>query len=251
MRFIRDSTIEKIDSRVYHGFTLIELLVVIAIISLLVSILLPSLQRAKLLAKEAVCLSNLRNVGTVLQIYSSDNNGYIPPRYDANDADLDYWEKPWHTRLMIHDYFPLEYNSSNDPIVPPILQCPLLAIRPASEVGNWRFSVQSYGMRLFTLGPDWNGVSDPHDTTKIKRPGEFFLVVDSAYTINDVVTQGYCETNDPAWPIRIGQNGTANSVFADGHAESIGFDYIDKQAIVPYSTLPPGSEGQYSIWLQE
>ena len=62
-----------------HGaFTLIELLVVIAIISLLVSILLPSLQQAKELARAAVCSSNLRNQGIMLATWSMENDGYCP-----------------------------------------------------------------------------------------------------------------------------------------------------------------------------
>ncbi len=64
---------------VSRGFTLIELLVVIAIIALLVSILLPSLQRAKSLAKTASCLSNMRNIGTGLAMYVTEFNGIIPP----------------------------------------------------------------------------------------------------------------------------------------------------------------------------
>jgi prepilin-type N-terminal cleavage/methylation domain-containing protein/prepilin-type processing-associated H-X9-DG protein len=56
------------------GFTLIELLVVIAIISLLVSILLPSLNRAKKLAKNAICLSNLRSLGLSAGMYHHEYN---------------------------------------------------------------------------------------------------------------------------------------------------------------------------------
>ncbi len=51
------------------GFTLIELLVVVAIIALLISILLPSLSRAKEQAKIAVCLSNERNMGQAANQY--------------------------------------------------------------------------------------------------------------------------------------------------------------------------------------
>ena len=60
------------------GFTLIELLVVIAIISLLISILLPSLIAAKEISREIVCVSNLRQIGMAWHLYLVDNDDTFP-----------------------------------------------------------------------------------------------------------------------------------------------------------------------------
>lgn len=60
------------------AFTLIELLVVIAIIALLISILLPSLSRARELSKRTVCSANLRGIGQAMYIYAQDEPGVFP-----------------------------------------------------------------------------------------------------------------------------------------------------------------------------
>lgn len=61
-----------------RAFTLIELLVVIAIIALLISILLPSLSRARELSKRTVCASNMRGIGQAMYIYAQDDPGTFP-----------------------------------------------------------------------------------------------------------------------------------------------------------------------------
>ena len=89
------------------AFTLVELLVVVGIIALLVSILLPALNKARAAAQAVQCSSNMKQLALAVTMYATDNNGWYP----SNDCTLPNPNNaaaakafPWYTDDLVGKY---------------------------------------------------------------------------------------------------------------------------------------------------
>ncbi|MFA6568012.1 MAG: prepilin-type N-terminal cleavage/methylation domain-containing protein [Victivallales bacterium] len=100
-----------------NAFTLIELLIVIAIIAILAGMLLPALNKAKLVAKKAVCTNNLKQVILATLQYGSDFDGVVPPGFVYENggatctAFVNFLQRGNYLALS-EDVFPGAYNPS-------------------------------------------------------------------------------------------------------------------------------------------
>jgi prepilin-type N-terminal cleavage/methylation domain-containing protein/prepilin-type processing-associated H-X9-DG protein len=140
----------------YNAFTLIELLVVIAIIAILAAMLLPALSTAKAKAHRIQCVSQLKQLGIGITLFSTDRNEMFPPAGYGTASGQIAWD------TYIHRYI-----GGNLPDVdlvvgvldversPKILACPMDRGTRVSWVGTppW-FGIRSYAMN--SVGPNWS-----------------------------------------------------------------------------------------------
>jgi len=114
------------------GFTLVELLVVIGIIAVLLSLLLPALNKARKTANVTVCQTNLRQMGQAIGMYVNDHKGVLPYAYwkspNPSAGGLDY-EVSWDDLLLTkylgkQQWLDLDANRQYWPEQVRLMQCP-------------------------------------------------------------------------------------------------------------------------------
>lgn len=123
-----------------HGFTLVELLVVIGIIAVLVSILLPTLSKARQWGKQIACLSNVRQLMGAATMYANDNHGYLPRfdgYYDTIGTGHQSSDYHWTTQL-----FPYVGQSAA------VYECPATEYIDAPQGGILTYQSKTYTARL-------------------------------------------------------------------------------------------------------
>ena len=245
------------------GFTLIELLVVIAILSLLVSILMPSLNRAKFLAKNVICQSNSHQIGLAMVTYTSDfrdvivqvsespykgiyNGNRMTPRILA-DAGLlpisDARGGVWRCPLDERDYKPLflayyYYHEGGPGTLPPDVTFGDLIYCSYGTNGVYRYWSPRSPWSYWSSGSQWT----PRYYSHAARPTNTVWFVDSGshwqsnantpyqlfYTW---LTLEWWDGSHPEWighrrhnPESYGPCGTLT--FMDGHVQA-SMDYLE------------------------
>ncbi len=158
--------------RFLTGFTLIELLVVIAIIALLMSILMPSLQRVRKQAKMVACQSNLKQWGLVWSMYTEENDSKFP----------EYMAGNWMQKLV-------EYYSNSEKL----LYCPMTINKTIAEGAPVRYSIIEQGGKRcgsYSLN-EW--IYDSYDTGGGRKLEEYWRSTNHK-GLNNVPVMG-----DGAW----------------------------------------------------
>ena len=197
-----------------RGFTLIELLVVIAIIAILAAILFPVFAKAREKARQASCLSNLRQLGTAVLSYAQDNDEVLPgPGYWGTGAGDDNGPngRPWMPKI-----FPYVKNSQ-------IYLCPSLK---ASNVAYPGLPTSYIWPELFpgnfadVWGTAQRGQYAPC-LAKIMMPAQMYLMSDGGPWDSDY---GIEDWGNPAYGAAgLIHNDGANILYADGHAKWLAY----------------------------
>lgn len=249
------------------GFTLVELLVVISIIALLMSILVPSLARAREQAKRVICTTNLRQIGLANSLYAHDSDDWYVPYYTKS---LTIWfQNPLYVRIMAISKRTDDVDTAAAVMLtlPEDYKCP--TDRRNQDDALWDDGVSridvSYGYNITNLleGNMWKvGQHYGHKILQIHRPSMKIAFMDSTdygvyskypWFLADY-TKYWDKWGDVSGPPNnwhtpaYRHNEGANIVFFDGHTEYLKKEEIFKKEQSVIDALNKNSPMWEPLW---
>lgn len=227
-----------------RAFTLIELLVVISIIALLIAILLPALQKARMAGRAAQCLSAQRQITVTMNAYLGDYKGQFPV---ANPTDTSHqWQQ-----LLAN-----QYRMGRE-----IFYCPEDVKRKVTDWNtdprymSFGYNIEGLGFNGGTNKNPFTGLSQTQFSARldqINKPGNTLTTLD-AYKPQ---TTGAADQKDRGYYVSVpntamwsdflprARHDGVNVVFVDGHAKRMIYADVVIQDL-PTQTV---DINKYSIW---
>jgi prepilin-type N-terminal cleavage/methylation domain-containing protein len=230
-----------------RGFTLVELLVVIGIISVLISILLPAMGRAREQARRTQCLSNVRQLGMAAIMYSNESRGRFPldDRYYGAMALPNGWITPSVTRGDMYELMGVPAGAWTCPsLVIPVADHTNAAHGSMHDLGipnkfnSYMYLGNGYGTPTSSYEKDWTRrpVKNRDNRRDMVLFADLIMYQPSNETWGEVVF--YADTFIINHADRTARNAAgANQVFVDGHGEWV----TDFPKPLTYSVTGPGN----------
>lgn len=225
----------------FKAFTLIELLVVISIIALLMSIMMPALGKARQLAKNTICKTNLKQIGYAVALYAQDNNNSVVVSWTSSNYSA--WASNPDRNTSDPDQnnfagFLSSYVGGKDGEVEgglssvsgksqKIWKCPSYKRDPAATYqGNWSYGMNRHlsfsDQKLTAYSTKDRSKIEAMRMDRIKMPDNKILVAD--------VLGNHCEFGDDQVGFVIGgmrHSDKTNTLMAN---LSIDYDYFEEDA---------------------
>ncbi len=220
-------------------FTLIELLVVIAIIAILAALLLPALNKAKDMARDIGCRNHLKQIGTAIHMYASDNRDWYPgiPGMSSTTSRGFCWD------FQISNYLNYRKLGISAGTGPAVFHCPQGIpgddIKPAGSRGYFMNGVVGqYGSAASkTLIADVCRISTARLASRIMLVADFKLTTgQESATMGGTGNYEYLTNSTTHIPY-----------IANRHNRR--FNYVETSGAVIQTPVGASGRGELSVWL--